>query len=261
MFDEESRTDFSSLAAVDVKGMYEFVHNLIAGDTFATIISNAPSTSLFAGTNPRISEAFKSAARYFGVVEDFKNPTTALQVLEDFAKISSGWSNTTKARTILKARQIASRMKVTDEVTTTPEALMKALGFATMDEVMTFAVSKKRSEREKEVKKEVEDWYKQLTKHMVAKNIDPQSAQFRDEAFSEVWTAWGEDQRFARKHLVSLITRDMRNGTDVLVKNLIQSIGLLESTEVREMIKTLPNISEEKRSELLKIVDNIDKLK
>jgi hypothetical protein len=169
MIDEPTKTDFSSLAPLDMYGTWEFVEALATLD-LGKMAVESPSGQLFFGNNPRITNAFTNVARYFNWVQDFEDPTDMAMVLNGFAEISSGYSNAFRARYAFKHGQIVHGGDVIDNHVTVMEAVLKAGGFPTMDETLHWYQITEGYEKSKEFKTDVRQWYKDLKIHLLKKD-------------------------------------------------------------------------------------------
>jgi len=92
MTGQETRIDYSSLAPLELYGLYDTITTMWT-DGLGEALSASPSGKLFGG-NGRISNAFKDTARFFGWVEDDGLAPKDVQALfHSWASISSGYSN------------------------------------------------------------------------------------------------------------------------------------------------------------------------
>jgi len=254
---EEARVDFSSLSPLDMYGTYEFIYGLATTDA-VKMITESPSGQLILGNNPRITKAFTRAARYFGLIDDYEDPTTFIQVMHEVAKISSGYSSGYKASYAFSAGQKMHGMDVIDPEVTSFEAVMQLFGFATMDEAETWYLRNKLYTEGKDFEKDVKTWYKDLKDHLSFHGVPPKSHELTASAFGEAWRVFGLNDVRAREIILSELTRDMKGSDGKLFQGILRTIGWQTQDEIRGMINSLPNISEEQRAEHMSILDNID---
>lgn len=100
--------DLSSLSAASIEGWKEILVTLSTDGPLQAIM-NAPGMSLFAGKNPRITNAFKKLGRYFGATphEDLA-PDEFSDVAIEFLRISSGFNAAWKANKIRELGKIVN---------------------------------------------------------------------------------------------------------------------------------------------------------
>lgn len=257
---EESNIDFSSLAPADMYGTYEFIHSLFTTD-LGTMIASSPSGQLFFGNNPRITNFAKTAARYFNVIDDYEEPTEFSDVANSFASLASGYSNTMKALYAYEyGKKVNSYGGITDPQVSKPEAIAQALGLGTMDEAKTYYLRNKLYKDSKSFEKDVVAWYRDLKK-AVGGDLTPQEAEFQSRVLSEAWRVFGKNDSEARRIISQQLRRDVRKGDATLYKSVLRTTGWQDSSEVRSMIKALPNISEEERQQMLDTIDFVDQYK
>lgn len=257
LIDEPSKTDFSSLAPLDMYGTYEFVEALITTD-IVKILSESPSGQLIAGNNPRITNAFKDMARYFNVVDDYESSTQFSTVANSFASISSGYSNMMKSRYAYQYGQLVHGMDVVDENVTSMEAIAKAFGFATMDETLYWYQKSQGYEKRKEFEDDVRTWYRDLKAHFNKQGYEPKSEAFIRQTFSEAWRVFSINDKRAREIVLSEMRKDLRDSDGSMVAGLLRNTGWMSQDEIRGMVTAMPNLPEEKKQEIIKILDNMD---
>lgn len=258
---EESRIDFGNLSPVDPYGFYETIHGIMTTDAGA-IVAASPSGQMLFGNNPRISNFFRSVARWTNLVDDYENPTDFGMVAKDFAKLSSGLSNHFKSQYALKyGLKIGSTGGITDPSVTRPEAIAALLGFGTLDEAYKFSLNRKTYEKSKAFKDDVSEWYTQLKQHLNKQGVSNQERDFAAKVLGEAWRVWGNDNYEARKIIAQKLQRDIQNDDLTIYKQLLKMTGFMNADELKVLVKEMPNISEEKRSELLGTIQSIQSYK
>ena len=255
--DKPTRTDFSSLAPADMYGSYDFIESIITSD-ITSILTESPAGQLYFGNNPRITNAFKSVAQYFGWAEDYGEPVDLIQVAHRFGEISSGYSNLMKAKQAQELSQIRNGMDVIDTEVGTAEAIWKAFGFATIDEGLFWLQKTKNYEDMKEFTDDVRQYYRDLVKHVSKQNRDMSREELSRKMFGTIANQFkGKPERF-KEIMLSEMRRDLREGDASLAIGLLRSSGWRTQDEIRAMIIALPNINEEQRQEFLSYLDDMD---
>lgn len=258
---EDVNIDFSGLAPLDMFGTYEFIHSLFSTDV-GTIVSSTPSGQLLFGNNPRLTNFAKTAAKYFNVTDDYDNPTKFSEVAQEFAKLSSGYSNAFKAAYAMKYQQKINTMGgITDPQVASAEAMAQIFGFPTMDETQRFYVNDKSYKASKAYEDDVKKWYADYKKHLVRQGITPQESAGLTRVYTEAWRHWGNDDYKAKEIVNQLLRQDVLNGDARMYQSVVRMTGMKDSSEVKGLIKAMPNLNEEKRKQLMDSVDFIDSYK
>lgn len=254
---EETRIDFGSLAPADVHGMYDTLASMWTTDV-GTIISNSPSGQLLFGNNPRVTNSFKTAMRFFGVVEDNEeSPTKFSAVARDFAKLSSGYSNYFKARYALKYGQKinSAGTRITDSDVNTAEAIAAIFGFETIDEAQSRYVNDKIYKRSKAYKEDIESWYKDFKRSLASNGHTAEDINNISRTYSEAWRVWERDP-VALETIDNLIRRDVKSGDDVIFKKALEAMQWMDKREAENLIENMP-LDNEKKQNLLESLNFI----
>lgn len=256
-FDEDSNIDFSGLAASDLTGIYEFITGLITTDV-GTLVSESPSIQAMG----RIGEVAKTASRYFNITQDYsQNPTTFLEVVKSTASLSSGMSNTFKAKMALDhAKKFNSSGSVSDMQATTPEAIAQIWGFRTIDEAMSFNLSNEMYEKSTKFETDVKEWYKQIRSHLSRDGIQSEEADFVAAVSGEAQRAFKNSPR-AMEVIRQQIRFDVQNGDDWLFRQVLDNADIMSHQESMDIINRMPNLDEDKRASLKETMDIIQSYK
>jgi len=258
---EDVNIDFSGLAPLDMFGTYEFIHSLFSTDV-GTIVSSTPSGQLLFGNNPRLTNFAKVAASYFNLTDDYQNPTSFSEVAQEFAKLSSGYSNAFKAAYAMKYQQKINTMGgITDPQVASAEAMAQIFGFPTMDETQRFYVNDKSYKASKAYEDDVKKWYADYKKHLVRQGITPQESMGITRVYTEAWRHWGNDDFRAKEIVNQLLRQDVLNGDARMYQSVVRMTGMQDASETKALIKAMPNLNEEKRKQLMDSVDFINSYK
>lgn len=258
---EETSIDWSGFSPVDMFGTYEFIHALFTTDV-GTMLASTPSGQLFFGNNPRLTNFAKTAARYFNVIDDYEDPTTFSQVANDFAKISSGYSNLFKARYALTTGQKINTLGgITDKNVTKAEAIAQVFGFGTLDEAQKYWVNNETYQGSKQFEDDVKAWYKDFKKHIVSKDLGATEQERVTRVFSEAWRVFENDSVRAKQIIASELRRDVANGDARVYQNIMRLAGIMPADELKTLVKALPDYDEGKRAQMLETIDFIESYK
>lgn len=187
---EQTRIDFSALQPYDMDG-WARMYTAMMDKGYLAALAASPAGQIMAvdGTNGsrkngRIPQALLTMGRFFNVVDevDPQTPTEFTTVLNDVAKITSGWSAASNAMIMLEARKKFDSMGVTvDSSVTTPEIGAAFLGFGTRATKDLYDVSKHRQDDKKRHEEDVMKRYRDIvgyyTRALETDNPDVQHIQ------------------------------------------------------------------------------------
>lgn len=254
----ETRIDFGSLAPADVHGMYDTLASMWTTD-IGTIVSNSPSGQLLFGNNPRITNSFRTAMRFFGLVEDNEeSPAKFSAVANDFAKLSSGMSNAFKAKYALKYGQKinSAGTRITDSDVNTAEAIAAIFGFETIDEAQSRYVNDQIYTKSKAYKEDVEMWYNNLKRDLASNGHTAEDIRNITRVYSEAHRVW-ERQPAALEIIDGLIRRDVKEGDDTMFRKALEAMNWMDGNEFKNLVRNLP-LPEEKKQELMESLEFIE---
>jgi hypothetical protein len=173
---DTTRIDFSALAPNNLDGWAKMYHAFLDDGAFGALAAS-PAGQLFAidGLNGsqrdgRIPQALMTMGRFFNVFEEIdpQDPqaftTVGLKaMMNDIAKITSGWTAVDNALIMLEIRKKQDRLGITvDSSMTTPEIMASFLGFGTLSTKELYEISRRRTEDTKKHKEEVMKKYRDI---------------------------------------------------------------------------------------------------
>lgn len=168
---EETNVDFSgSVQPFTLEPLIEFVGNVLTLNV-QDFAAGTAAGSLIADDG-RINRFVRAAIDWM-IPGSYENVDEAKQVYLTFMQMFSGVSNTMKAMQILEAGKITTASgQVVDDDVSFMEALMKAAGFQTMDEVYYWAGNMAKWEIDGSAQKDVETLVDDLFTKMTREGID-----------------------------------------------------------------------------------------
>lgn len=260
-FGEDVSLDYSSLSPVDMYGTWELINSLFTAD-LGEIVAASPSGQMLGGHNPRITNFMKTAARYFNLMDDYEDPTTFHDVAMEGAKLTSGLSNIFKAQYALQyGKKMGGLGGITDYEVGRVEAIATAFGFTTTDEMMKFYASERAYKTSEKMEKDVTIWYNDMKKHLLRRDISPREQEFVQRASSEAWRVWGNDNKKAKDVVRKLIAKDVKQGDARLFMQVMDMAGMSKnSSELKALIRDLPDMSDAERKAAIQSVEQIEKL-
>lgn len=252
--DKEVHIDFRSLAPANMYGSYEVIHNLVTMDIMEAL-ANTPSGQLLLGSSPRITDAWRQAARFFHHVDDETAPKEFLKTVQGFLSISSGFSNMAKARYMWSARQKLNSMGgVTVEDVGKLEAAFAAFGFPTMQEAKVAELNQQIYLQTQAHKDDITEYYKQMKRMLNKEGIANEDPRFIQRVLTEIYRY---DDSFATREMIQgLIKKDMRDKDGALFNRLIELSKLPDTAKTRETLGRVPD--PQMRKQALEALDEMD---
>tara|TARA_Y100001973_G_scaffold106665_1_gene186297 strand:+ start:17624 stop:22687 length:5064 start_codon:yes stop_codon:yes gene_type:complete len=259
MYEEDVSIDYSSLAATDQTGLLEFVTQMFTEP--GKLIAESPSTSLLFGSNPRITQFARTTAEYFHFVEPKdNNPVTTMEFLQEFGKLSSGFSNAMKARVVLKTGQkISSSGNVVADDLNAVEGFAAAAGLPTLEESRKYWLSNEMYEKSQSFESDVKEWYRQVKYAKAREGITVTESDF----YSGVLNLAAENFKDTPKAF-EIIQQQLkwdieRNNDDSLHKSVLRAFEWMDPNDAKEIVRTAPFKSEEARQQAADTLEYVDK--
>lgn len=237
-----TETDFSaSLAPTGAWGLYETISNILTTDIMQ-MYKDSPAGKLVFGDSPRLTDAFKSIARAFGVMEDHKiNPTTLKMAATQFVKISSGMSNAFQG---IYMNEVNRTMNGLDRTVTEEDAWRKAaFGLVTVDESNARHLMSAYYKNTKQQREDVKTFFVEYKKQLTRAGITQEEFSWSQDMLGEAWRVWGKnpevhDAVFTELH--KLIQKDLARKDIKLVDMLIRMSGIMLPEDVMAFAQGLP---------------------
>lgn len=259
---EKQSINWGDLAPVNSYGLYETMHGLWTG-TALDIVAGAPAGALLFGNNPRLTNAFKTTARWIVPAWNYEDPNLTVKYTDvgiAFANLMSGASNAFKGAYALESRKFVSSLgNVTDEDVTKHEAIMKGLvGLRTHAETGNQEVMQRiyKGQTKLFTTNDVNIWYTELKRTLTRRGMSPSETEIAQMILSEGYRVFGLDKPEFRLQLGRLIKNDVeRNGTNIYLE-VAKRAGIQNVEEVRTLINMLPK--NETRDSINMWLDKLD---
>lgn len=258
---EHTNIDFSSLAPFEMSGWSKFFSAMLTGG-FSQMIANSPAGQLFLKDGGRTQMAIGSMARYFGVVEDIdEEPETFIDVMNEVAKIASGWNNATKAKLMMDARKKYDQYgSAIDKDVTYTEVWAQALGFGTSDTRDLYRLSMSMSKDVKAHREETLKVYNDIKRYYAEKlQVENSDPKFITKVTGRVMKVF-EGDPVAQQIILQQLKTDL-NGKDAgLLALMMKRSNIPDPRNFRDQIKQAP-ISDGDKEKMLQRVDDMEKLR
>lgn len=163
---EDVAVDFSSLAPYSMDGFAKVFYGMFTGG-LNQLIMNSPAGQLFLAEGGRVQSAIGQMARFFSPFQPIeRTPEEAAAVINEVAKIASGWNNAMKAKQMFEAKKVLDKYgNVLDPKVNNLEAVMQLFGFTTQDVKKLYDTQRIVAEGSKQFEAEVKETYKQVKQY------------------------------------------------------------------------------------------------
>lgn len=241
---KEQAIDFGDLAPAEAYGMWNGIAGMFSTD-LGEMVANSPAGSLLFGQNPRLTDAFRTAMRYFNVVEDYEDPELQTQfgdVVKATASVYSGLSASFKANYAYHTQQkLSSYGRISDPEVTGIESAMALFGFRTKTETGFQEVKEMlygdRSFQDDDVK----EWYVITKRHLARRGVRITEEDMAQRVAAEAWRVFNSDRPRAIEIIYQEIEKDAQNGDYIMMRSLVNKMGINTDEEVWKMINALPD--------------------
>lgn len=237
--------DFSSLQAGGIDGIAKMLNAIWSEGGMEEIFAESPTGRLL-GENGRVHNVLTALTRYFTPFIDKDMPETQFRhVLEEVARLSSGWNDMEKAKMIyeLGQRRDASGRLLENNV---PDwaAFFQLFGLGSRDVRWMYEVSKQTSELTKQKKEQIQKDVKEVLgvyTRMSGTGMD--DAKFSTAVTGVLLSRYNNDPE-ARRFIYTQL-RSMNVPMDTaLMKKIIRGSGFIDAEE-RERLLTKSPVAED----------------
>lgn len=247
---EKTRIDFSALAPNDMDGWARMYHTLADQGPFAALAASPAGQILAvdgvngARRNGRIPQALITMGRFFNVFEEFdpSNPQAFTEegfraVLNDVAKISSGWTAASNARIMMETRKKMDASGVTIDSSITDSEIGAAfLGFGTLATKELYEISKNRSADKKRHEEDVMRRYRDIkTYYTNSLNTDAADVRHIQAVSSMLMRSFSDpgDMQLVMREW----KKDMTGRDQALLGTMLKASGMPDSRRLADDIR------------------------
>ena len=249
LYGEEVGVDFSSsMRLLEIPHLGDMWGALATMD-LETIVTSSPSVSLVVGDNAKVANLVKSMARFFTVPDDDGN---LKDVGVNFLAMFSGASNMMKARYIYqKGQSISTKGEVVDNDVNKMEAMMRVMGFNTVDEMLTYQTNEDLYFNSKGFRDDIKYLMDETTRRLAREGISEEESEYVLRMYREANRVWLHNPT-AMAAISSEIRRRVKTGDHIILNRLIEQIPMVTESQFHETLSKAP-IDSEKRRQLLEI--------
>lgn len=251
---EQTRIDFSALQPNDMDGWARMYHAFL-DDGMMAMLAASPAGQLMAvdgvgdsKRNGRIPKALITLGRYMNVFEELDptNPTEFTAVLNDVAKITSGWTAAQNAKILLETRTKLNAAGTTVNASVTiPEAWAAGLGFGTLSDKELYLTSRRVQEGKKQHEEDVLKRYRDIvtyyTENLGVGNNNTEHIQKVTSMMMRTFDDPG-DLDIVRKQW----QKDLIDKKTTLTKQVLTAAGIEDSTTFGDTVRMMPVDDEQK---------------
>lgn len=265
---DQTRIDFSALNPYGMDGWAKIYHAFVDDGAFAAMAASPVGQILaFNGVNGskrngRIPQAFITMGRFFNVIDELdpEHPTDFTAVLNDVAKVSSGWTTTQNAKLMFETRKkLDSVGGVVDDKVTVPEIWAATMGFGTLSTKELYEISRNRSQEKKAHEDDVKKRYRDIVTYVTNSLQQPSgSVDHTQKVMSMLMRTFDnpEDMQLVRKEW----QKDMVGRDAPLFRAMFEASGMPNQQKLQDDIK-MWNIDEQTKQLLLERMKDVQQLR
>lgn len=233
-YGDDVNVDFSSsMRLLEIPKLGEMFESLATMD-MESLVTSSPSADLAIN---RAGNVVKSLYRFFTVPED---DGSAKDVAKTFLEMFSGASSAFKAMYALEyGRSISKRGEVIDGDVNSMEALMKFMGFSTMDEMLSYEVNSDIYYNSKKFKDDIKYFMDETTKRLARDNISEREQEYILRIYREANRVFGKNPK-ALQAIQGEIGKRIKSGDHIIVNSLIAQIGIVKEGQFLETLAKAP---------------------
>lgn len=256
MMGEKVGVDFSPLAAESLDGWAKIFHGMFS-QGMSQVILNSPSGQMFLQEGGRFQNAISQMAKFFSPWHPGERTNEeAIMVLNEVAKISSGWSNAMKARQQLALKKSMDKYgNVIDPEVNTTEAILQAFGYTTQDTRKLYETQKLALEGSKQYTDEVKQAYKDIKQYYQSKFdagvTDPRQMQA---VTGQILQAYA-DSPVALDIISKELSKDLAGKDQQLLYSMLKSVELPKFGLTVDQIKQSPLPEDQKQILIQRLTD------
>jgi len=257
---EDVNIDFSSLAPYDMTGWRDFFIAMYEGGA-SKMITNSPAGQMFLKSGGRAQNAVGAMGRYFGIVEDMdEDGQTFIEVMNEVAKMSSGYSNAVKAKLLLDAQKRYDQYGNTiDKSVSHVEAWAQLFGFGTEDTRDLYRMTKELSKDVKKHREEVLQIYEDTKRYYATKlGVDNADPKYITKVTGRILKVFEDDPK-ALNIIRSKMAEDFRGKDAALLDLFIKKSQIPSLGNLKDQVKQMPvdEAQKEKMMQIIKDMENI----
>lgn len=161
---KDPKANLQSMGPYETDG-WRKLWSSVMEDGFMKMFANAPAGSLVMGNNPRLTNAFQKMGSWMRINKYQDNPAQFLEVITEFAKLSSGFNNAYNYYYVLNTNKELNKLgvKLRDDVDNWT-ALHELFGIQTTSEAAAYAATDTAKKSVEAKQKEIEDQVRYVMK-------------------------------------------------------------------------------------------------
>ena len=256
----DTRLDLSSLSPLDPYGLGEFTTSMFS-EGITDILTKSPAGALFFGSNPRITDSFRSTAQWLSGDDSYTvDQKEYSDVIKGFASIASGFDSGFKAAYMFEHGKRMSYNGAEGAPVDNVAAVAQLFGFQTMQDAERTYLKEKTFKANERLKKDVKAYYDLLKRSFADEGIANKDPRFIKKVLHSASDVLEKEHGIAaRKELADLLKWDLKNGDQALVLRMLKQSGMKDQEQIKRDLNMLENWDAEKKQRFFEALDNLDK--
>jgi hypothetical protein len=253
---EETDVDFSTFSPESLDGWAKIFHGMI-GEGMGQVVMNSPAGQLFLAEGGRFQNAVSQMAKFMSPWEPGeRTQEEAVMVVNEIAKISSGWNNAMKMKQALALKKSLDKNGVViDPNVNNAEAIMQLFGFATGDTKKMYESQRIVIEGSKKHKEDVLTAYKSAKQYHQSKFESGITSPAQQQAVIGQMLMMYKDDPVALDIINREWSKDSMGKDQMLLMGMIKSVGLRKYSMTIDEIKQSPIPDDHKEILIQRLTD------
>jgi hypothetical protein len=253
---EETNVDFSTFSPESLDGWAKIFHGMI-GEGMGQVVMNSPAGQLFLAEGGRFQNAVSQMTKFMSPWEPGeRTQEEALMVVNEIAKISSGWNNAMKMKQALALKKSLDKNGVViDPNVNNAEAIMQLFGFATGDTKKMYESQRIVIEGSKKHKEDVLTAYKAAKQYHQSKFESGITSPAQQQAVIGQMLMMYKDDPVALDIINREWSKDSMGKDQMLFMGMIKSVGLPQYGMTIDEIKQSPIPDDHKEILIQRLTD------
>ena len=254
---EEQGVDYSGLSPYGLDGWAKMYTTLMSGGGVIPAFMNSPAGQVFFKDSGRVQSAMYAMGRYFTPWRDGERTTEeTLQVVNEVAKISSGWNNILKAKIMFSTGKAMDQKGVLlDSSISNHEAFLQIFGFTTQTVKHMYETQMAISQSTKQHADEVKEVFNSIKSYYQSQfQLGVTDVKQMQSVTGEILSVYKDDP-VALGIISKSFQMDILGKDPQLFMQLLKSVELPTHHVTKDQIRNAP-ITDEQKSVLMQRLDD-----
>lgn len=259
IFNQPSEIAFADrLRLLQFPDVFKFFTGLMS-QPWSQTVSGSPSMSLILGANPRVTNFIREFARPFTHPGD-RTPEEMITIAKSFAEMFPGLSNAFKAQYMFEwHKAMGATGKTTDYHASDIDAVGKAFGFSTHDEIDKYAFQENLYRMSQQPMNDIRYLLSETAHHLAVEGISTSETKWYIDQLAEAQLHYKNDPYYMNLFQQQLMYQAAQ-GETTLFTSVMKMAGFHSKGEIQDLINNSP-MSDAEKDTIMKAMTMIEDAK